>query len=87
MVFILYCKSNCDKCEKSKKLLEKEECIIFNCDKMLKNNREEFIRSMELKTKRPFKTFPIIFIDDTYLGGYEDLTSHLIFEIDIDSEF
>jgi len=85
MTFIIYTKSGCPNCDKAKKLLEKEETVIFNCDQMLKNNRDEFIKSMELKTRRPFKTFPVIFINDDYLGGYEDLTSYLIF--DLDEEF
>ena len=87
MTFIIYTKSGCPNCEKAKKLLEKEETIIFNCDQMLKNNRAEFLLSMETKTRRPFKSFPIIFIDDDYLGGYEELTSHLIFDLDTDDEF
>jgi glutaredoxin len=85
MTFIIYTKSGCENCDKAKKLLEKEETVIFNCDQMLKNNRAEFIKSMELKIRRPFKTFPVIFIDDDYLGGYEDLASHLIF--DVNEEF
>jgi len=85
MTFIIYTKSGCPNCDKAKKLLEKEETVIFNCDQMLKNDRDEFIKSMELKTRRPFKTFPVIFINDDYLGGYEDLTSYLIF--DLDEEF
>jgi glutaredoxin len=85
MPFIIYTRLSCPNCDKAKKLLEKEETVIFNCDQMLKNDRDEFIKSMELKTRRPFKTFPVIFINDDYLGGYEDLTSYLIF--DLDEEF
>lgn len=84
MTFIIYTKSQCENCNKAKKILEKEKTIIFNCDQMLKNNRDEFIKSMELKTRRPFKTFPAIFIDDNYLGGYEDLASYLIFDANED---
>lgn len=84
MTFVIYTKNGCPNCDKAKKLLEKEETIIINCDQMLKNNRAEFIKSMELKIRRPFKSFPIIFIGDDYLGGYEDLASHLIFDCDDD---
>ena len=80
--YIIYSKSGCPNCEKAKNLLTNEEKIIFNCDQMLKNNREEFLLSIELKTRRPFKSFPIIFIDDEYLGGYEELLHHLDFSMD-----
>jgi glutaredoxin len=84
MTYIIYSKSECQNCDKAKKLLEREEKIIFNCDQMLKHNRDDFIKSMELKTRRPFKSFPVIFIGDDYLGGYTELIQHLDFTLDDD---
>lgn len=88
MTFIIYSKTGCDYCEKSKLLLNNLEHVIINCDQMLKNNRSEFIKSMELKTHEPFRTFPIIFCDDIYIGGYDDLHEYLTYHnIEFDDDF
>lgn len=81
-MFIIYSKTNCPDCDKVKNLLSKEEHTIINCDKLLKNNRDEFIKSMELKTHRPFKSFPVVFLDDVYIGGYRDVLEYLTFSLD-----
>ena len=81
MTYIIYSKQGCENCEKAKRLLTNEKKIIIECDQMLKNNRGELIKSLELKTHRPFKTFPLIFVDDMYVGDYEDLVEYLAFEM------
>ena len=86
MVFIIYTKEGCCNCVKAKKMLEKEQTIVINCDEMLRLNREAFINDMKQKTNWERIVFPMIFIDSDFLGGYEDLISHVIFEID-DTEF
>lgn len=85
--FILYSKSGCSNCEKAKKLLEREKHTIINCDQMLKNNRDAFILSMELKTHRPFREFPLIFLDDVFIGGYNQLLEYLTFSLDENDNF
>jgi glutaredoxin len=82
MVFIIYTKEGCGNCTKAKKLLEKEETIVINCDDMLRTNRELFINDMKQKTGWERIVFPMIFIDSDFLGGYDDLVSHIIFDID-----
>lgn len=87
-MYVIYSKSGCENCEKAKALLSSEEKIIINCDLLIKHNREEFIKSMELKTRRPFKQFPLIFCDDMFIGGYHELTDHLNFEFNLlDADF
>jgi len=81
MTFILYSKSGCENCLKAKALLSNEEHVIINCDTLLKNNRDEFVKSIELKTRMPFKCFPVIFHRDTFLGGYDELVDYLNFEL------
>jgi glutaredoxin len=39
------------------------------------------MNEMEKKMKCKFKSFPMIFIDDIYLGGYDELVDHLQFEL------
>ena len=62
-------------------MLYNETKIEINCDELLKTNRESFISEMEKKMKSKFKSFPLIFIDDIYLGSYDDLVDYLNFEL------
>lgn len=80
-MYVIYTKSFCEDCEKVKSLLSSEEKIIINCDLLIKNNRQEFIKSMELKTRIPFRQFPLVFRDDIYIGGYYELVDDLNFEM------
>jgi len=80
-MYIIYTKSGCKNCDSVKTLLSREEKIIIDCDYLVKNNRTEFIKSIELKTRVPFKQFPIIFYNDSYIGGYNELVEHLNFEL------
>lgn len=88
-MFIIYTKSNCCLCNTIKKLLEKEKCIIINCDEMLESNdREAFINEMKRRTKWNKITFPMIFIDDDFLGGYNDFIANMAFDYEmIDKHF
>ena len=80
-MYVVYTKTGCEDCDKVKALLSNQPKIIINCDEMLKNNRKEFINSMELKTRVPFRQFPLIFRDNIYIGGYYDLVDELNFEM------
>lgn len=87
-MYVIYTKTGCVNCEKAKELLSNEEKIIINCDLLIKHNREEFVKSMELKTRKAFKQFPLIFCDDLFVGGYDELAEHLNFEFNLlDSDF
>ena len=80
-MFIIYTKTGCLNCSKVKLMLYNEPKIEINCDELLKTNREAFMNDMEKKMKYKFKSFPIIFIDDIYLGSYDDLVDYLNFEL------
>lgn len=80
-MYVIYTKSKCLNCAKAKLLLSAESKILINCDDLLETDRQSFISEMEKKMKCEFKSFPIIFIDDDYLGSYEELVDHLQFEL------
>lgn len=85
-MYIIYTKSNCENCRRAKMLLQREATptIYLNCDELLETGREAFISEMRKKTgieePKPIM-FPLIFIDDTYIGSYDELLEHLIFEL------
>lgn len=84
-MFIIYCKSNCPDCDRAKNLLKKEQKIIINCDNFLEDDKESFLRTMRRKTNLEKIIFPMIFIDDTFLGGIQELITYIMF--DLDEEF
>lgn len=91
MTYIIYTKSNCHKCQIAKDLLKREqtETIYINCDEMLRLNRNEFISSMRKRTgiqEPKLIMFPLIFIDDIYLGDEGDLLNHLVYELSMEDQ-
>ena len=79
MNFILYSKSDCRFCELAKQLLldEGHNYEIIMCDNYLKDDREGFLERMETKIGRPYKTFPMIFCEERFIGGYTDLVKEI----------
>lgn len=76
----IYTKLNCVYCSKVKELLENEKYItIINCDNWLKNNeeREIFLNDIKNITECEWKTFPIVFIDDKFIGGYNETVNYI----------
>jgi glutaredoxin len=73
--FVVYSKTECKYCDLAKQLLLDEgfsyEIVI--CDNWLADDREEFLKRMEAKIGREYKTFPMIFYKDRFVGGYTEL--------------
>jgi glutaredoxin len=72
--YTIYSKSNCSFCVKAKKHFEFEpiEPLIINCDQYLETNRVGFLEFIQELAGREHKTFPMIFKDGIFIGGYED---------------
>jgi len=78
--YIIYTKSGCDFCKKLKNLLvnEKKTFKEVNCDKQLTNNRELFLSSVKIATGRDWRTFPIVFTNNTqFIGGYTETVNYI----------
>jgi glutaredoxin len=72
--YTIYTKSNCLFCEKIKKLLENEipSPQYINSDIYLEINKEEFIDFIKQLTKKEYRTFPMVFLDGEFLGGFRE---------------
>jgi glutaredoxin len=72
--FIVYTKSNCIFCDKLKFLgdQENENIKYINCDVVLQKMRSIFMNIMKKQTKQERITFPIVFHDGEYIGGYKE---------------
>ncbi len=83
--YTIYSKSNCPYCVKIKDFLEREKCkyIVIDCDEYLKENRDEFLKEMKKYTEVDWKTFPFVFNDAKFIGGYQDTINKMV----LDEEF
>lgn len=70
----IYTKSNCIYCDKVKEILDG---LIVSCDSYLEHDREEFLSTMKKQIGKEYKTFPMVFMDGTFIGGYEDTLRYL----------
>jgi glutaredoxin len=86
-VFTIYTKSDCVYCTKVKKLLENEKTVLVDCDFYLSENRDHFLATMDSFTKREHRTFPFVFKDETFLGGYDDTVVYMNSMISFNEDF
>jgi glutaredoxin len=70
--FTIYTRENCVYCTKAKDLLKEESNVIISCDEYLKEDRTSFINYMDLLTKKEHRTFPMVFHNGTFIGGYTE---------------
>jgi glutaredoxin-related protein len=74
--FTIYTKSNCIYCDKVKLLFDSKNknYEIINCDKFLENeiNKQEFLEFIKNLTNKEWKTFPIVFHEGEFVGGFNE---------------
>ena len=70
----IYSKSGCTKCRQMKQYLKEKKLPskIVDCDDYLLENRDKFLQFMALYTDVEPLTFPIVFYDGAYIGGYQE---------------
>jgi glutaredoxin len=75
----IYSKSNCLYCTQVKKLLEKESFTIINCDIWLEEQETKnlFLASIEKLIGKKYNTFPIVFYNSIFIGGFLDTEKYL----------
>ena len=74
--FTIYSKSGCANCNKVKNLLKENHFLfkVIDCDDYLLEDKEHFLLFIKEKTNTntDWKTFPIIFFDGKFIGGYSE---------------
>jgi glutaredoxin len=72
--YTIYTKSGCHFCTKAKQLLVKEQIYLVDCDEYLIEARSQFLEFIKsISGGIDHKTFPIIFYQGNYIGGFADL--------------
>jgi glutaredoxin len=73
--FTIYSKSGCHNCNKIKTVLKDKKLMfcLIDCDEYLIEERDLFLSFIEGKIGKPYKTFPIVFYNGTFIGGYNEV--------------
>jgi glutaredoxin len=77
--YTIYTKSECGWCRRVKEMVP--EATIINCDSYLNTNKEEFLAEMSRAIGKEYRTFPMVFYDGVFIGGYEDTKKFIDFDI------
>ena len=69
--YSIYTKSGCRFCDKVKNMLQHGENVDFiNSDAYLEENKPAFLQFIQTLTGKDWRTFPIVFHNETFIGGY-----------------
>lgn len=77
--YTIYSRYGCINCTKMK-LLFLEKNIFFldiRCDEFLLEDKESFLLFITEKTQKEYKTFPIIFYNGKFIGGYTEAKKNI----------
>lgn len=77
MEFYIYGISNCSFCLKTKRLLD-DMNIAYEYQEIKQEEKSKFLDDMADKTNNQ-RTFPLVFHNDKFIGGYTDVDELLAF--------
>ena len=85
----IYSKSGCVNCVRVKKLLKENniDFIIIDCDELLLENKTMFLQFIEQLIGKEYKTFPMVFLNKTFIGGFKETEEYFSKILDFDSIF
>lgn len=77
--FTIYSKSGCINCRKVKDLLKKNnfDYEIIDCDDYLLENKYVFLSFIQSYSITEWKTFPMVFHNGKFVGGYDEVFKYL----------
>ena len=67
--YTIYTKRDCIFCDKVKELLNKEKVFLVECDDF---DRELFLEFIDKLTPYSHRTFPYVFKDNVFIGGFAE---------------
>jgi len=71
----IFTKNNCSYCKKVKALVP--EALFIESDAFLTGQRERFLATLDTWTGKPYRTFPMVFLDKRFIGGYAETKKYL----------
>jgi glutaredoxin len=87
--FTIYSKTECSFCTKVKKLLMEKQIIFLDvqCDEFLREDKEAFLLFIKKIAKKEYRTFPMVFKDGKFIGGFQDTEQYFEKISCFDTEF
>lgn len=89
--FTVYSKSGCPNCSKVKQLIKEKNYnfLIIDCDEYLIEDKEDFLSYMKTISSHDITSFPIIFYNEKFIGGYKETLDYVnkVLEIDFEEDF
>jgi len=78
-LFTIYSKSGCINCHNVKDFLNSNNIKynVIDCDEYLLETKEEFLNFIELQAGKSYKTFPMVFYNKQFIGGFKDTTDYV----------
>jgi glutaredoxin 3 len=78
-VYTVYSKSGCTFCTKVKKLLQDKNMAfdLIDCDEYLIEDKEGFLKFIQDRAGKEYRTFPMVFRPNYFVGGFTE-TKQLI---------
>ena len=78
--FTIYSKSGCPNCVKVKTLLKENNApfAVIDCDEFILEDKSGFLQFIHLLVGREYKTFPMVFLHETFIGGFKDTEEYLV---------
>ena len=75
--FTIYSKSGCPNCNKVKLLLKEKNLLfsIIDCDEYILENKYFFLLFIKELINKEWKTFPIVFDNGKFIGGFTETTN------------
>jgi glutaredoxin len=71
--FTIFTKTMCPFCDKVKELLKDQPLVsVVVCDEYLATERDVFLSYIKEAAGREYKTFPMVFHDGDFVGGFTD---------------
>ena len=72
--FTVYSKSGCPNCTKVKKLLAEKKVffVVIDCDDYIIADKENFLLFIRERANKEYKTFPMVFNDGIFIGGFTE---------------
>lgn len=86
--FTIYTKTSCSFCTKVKELLDKNKLVYtsINCDIYLEDHKEDFLEYIKTIIGKEYKTFPMVFLDNKFIGGFTDTEKYIEHEKSFSNE-
>lgn len=77
--YTIYSKSGCINCTKIKQFLKQKKIFFLEvqCDDFLLEDKEQFLLIINEMAKKECKTFPMIFYNGEFVGGYNEVKADI----------